>query len=136
MGLDVFPETDLFELLTSPDYLAPCQYFDSLSSPLSRLSPEQRLVIFLLRDCVVEYQSGGRREKISALRWLAEHQHPVNADYFSFPYCCEVLGHDADEVRAAIVAACEHLRLQNFAIRMNRRQVLKSKRIRRKVIVA
>jgi hypothetical protein len=131
IGRNVFDDTDsLFELLTTPDYLAPCQYADSLSSPLSRLSPEQRLVIMLLRDCVSEYQSGGRRDKMSALRWLAEHEHPINADYFSFPYCCEVLGYEPDLVRAGVVRACTETNLRQFAIRMQRRQLVQAKRER------
>lgn len=128
-------DTELHDLLIgSPDWLAPSQYVDQLASPQSRLSCEQRLVIFVLRDCITEYQesSRGKAAKLSALRWLAEHEAPAKADYFSFPYCCEVLGRDPDTVREAMVKACETLTLQALALRMTRRQTLQPKRVRRR----
>jgi hypothetical protein len=93
--------------LFEPDALLPIQYLDTIRR-IVPIEPEKRLMWAVLEDAVEAYQSSflDRRMKSAESfneeeKWILENNHRW---LFSFNNICDILGFNADYLRAGLLA--------------------------------
>ncbi len=99
--------------ILGPESVLPTQFFRNLHADRALRSGECQLLVAVMADAIECYQkyhsaadSSGQRLFREAEEWLmtaaGSQKTEANQPSFSFEYCCEILGIDADSVRTVL----------------------------------